>query len=90
MELINRQDALDIAGKLLVGAEQSHKSDLKTCPFCGGEAYARFEFDKRSTFGYASVECKKCGAVPYVHQAYSGLNKEQATEGVVKAWNRRV
>ena len=63
---------------------------LKPCPFCGGEAYARFATDRRSTFGYASVECKKCGAVPYVHQAYGGLTKEEAIKGVVKAWNRRV
>lgn len=63
-------------------------SELKPCPFCGGEAYARFVKDK-GTFGYTSVECKKCGAVPYVHMAYNNLSKEEAVMGVVEAWNRR-
>lgn len=62
---------------------------LKPCPFCGGEAYARFVKDK-GAFGYTSVECKKCGAVPYVHMAYNNLSKEEAVMGVVEAWNRRV
>ena len=64
-------------------------SELKPCPFCGGEAYARFVKDK-GAFGYTSVECKKCGAVPYVHMAYNNLSKEEAVMGVVEAWNRRV
>jgi Lar family restriction alleviation protein len=63
---------------------------IKNCPFCGGEAYARFVPGSKGAFGYASVECRKCGAVPYVHQAYYLLSKEEATKGVIEAWNRRV
>ena len=63
--------------------------NLKPCPFCGGEAYARFEANKKDVFGYASVECRKCGAVPYVHQVYSGMDREYAVRGVSEAWNRR-
>lgn len=63
---------------------------LKPCPFCGGEAYARFEPENKEAFGYSSVECRKCGAVPYVHRVYYGLNKEDAIKGVVAAWNRRI
>ena len=61
---------------------------LKPCPFCGGEAYARFQRTK-GVFGYASVECRKCGAVPYVHSLYSLQDEDKAIEGVVEAWNRR-
>lgn len=64
-------------------------SELKPCPFCGGEAYARFDNTGKGSFGYASIECKKCGAVPYVHQVYSGLSKEEAVKGVAEAWNNR-
>lgn len=60
---------------------------LKPCPFCGGEAYARFVKDNKP-FGYTSVECRSCGAVPYVHQVYSG-KKEDAVLGAIEAWNRR-
>ena len=62
---------------------------IKSCPFCGGEAYSRFVRDK-GNFGYASVECRKCGAVPYVHQVYIGLSKDEAVQGVIEAWNRKV
>lgn len=62
---------------------------LKPCPFCGGEAYTRVSFDK-GAFSYASVECKKCGAVPYVHQVYFGISKEEAVKGVSESWNRRI
>ena len=67
---------------------KANDEDILKCPFCGGEAYARFVKGKGS-FGYASVECNKCGAVPYVHQAYNNLPKEEAVRGVVEAWNRR-
>ena len=63
--------------------------ELKTCPFCGGEAYARFDTGGKTLQGYASVECKKCGAVPYVHKVYGGLPRETAVAGVIKEWNRR-
>jgi Lar family restriction alleviation protein len=62
---------------------------LLPCPFCGGEAYSRF-VQSKSAFGYASIECRKCGAVPYVHQVYNGLDNEDAVKGVSEAWNRRV
>lgn len=62
--------------------------NIKPCPFCGGKAYARFVKEK-GAFGYASVECRRCGAVPYVHQAYRNLSIEEAVKGVVEAWNRR-
>ena len=37
----------------------------------------------------SDIECKKCGAVPYVHQVYIGLSKEEAVNGVAEAWNNR-
>lgn len=34
-------------------------SELKSCPFCGGEAEVVFEFDE---FGGCRIECTQCGA----------------------------
>lgn len=63
--------------------------NLKPCPFCGGDAYIHIDKKKNGTFNYVSVECKKCGAVPYVMQAYFGYSDEIASESVVDKWNKR-
>lgn len=59
--------------------------DLKPCPFCGGVAkiYA-------STIG-VSVKCVKCHAQTetYIDTCYELCEKANATERVIKAWNRR-
>lgn len=73
-----------------------NKTELKPCPFCGGEAC--FKDGEPITYGRYEVLviCKKCSAsvvgVATInfrteHKSCNGYNlaKEQAT----KAWNRR-
>lgn len=58
-------------------------SELKTCPFCGGEAVRLGVLDNpRSTQekGYRFFGCRKCCVV-----SFSGMTKTEA----IAAWNRR-
>lgn len=58
-------------------------SEIKRCPFCGGEAKlmasAFFTHD-------AYVRCKNCGASTLVH---SSASREDAKLNAIKAWNNR-
>lgn len=57
-------------------------NDLKPCPFCGGEAVIRFQFDKQ----YISPLHKKgCFIEPN-----TWLQSNSPIEKQIKAWNRRV
>ena len=66
-------------------------SDLKLCPFCGGEAQmesGRYQMDD-VMYSFAHVECLSCGACG------SGFTEaEKPVESVealaADAWNRRV
>lgn len=60
-------------------------TELKPCPFCGGEAFLE---PYRVRKGYeASIQCNQClcsmSTITYDEE-------ETAIESVVKAWNRRV
>ena len=55
-------------------------TDLKPCPFCGGEA-AEDEEDQRFTRYPYYVECHNCGA-----RSDEWKTKKEA----IDAWNRRV
>lgn len=64
--------------------------ELKPCPFCGGEAYFRTpQKEKGNAMCGVSVECKKCGAMPYVIFVYEFLSDTEKKEAAAKAWNRR-
>jgi len=54
-------------------------SELKPCPFCGGEA--ELHGDVYSAF----IECNYCGASGGTHVSLSGNAKADA----IKAWNKR-
>lgn len=64
-------------------------TELKPCPFCGGEAeekhmkrkklFARFTFPHTTYFVY--IRCKLCGATTTV---------KWTRENAIEAWNRRV
>lgn len=60
-------------------------TELKPCPFCGGETFLE---PYRVRKGYeASIQCNQClcsmSTITYDEE-------ETAIESVVKAWNRRV
>lgn len=60
-------------------------TELKPCPFCGGEAeISKGRFDGKDT---SYVMCKKCeawGEFFFVSPKYA------SNERAIKAWNRRV
>lgn len=59
-------------------------TELKPCPFCGGEA-TYFEeriFIMNNAF-IQGVKCKKCGG------AYMDADKEKCPNDVFEKWNRR-
>ena len=48
--------------------------ELKSCPFCGGEA------DEYAEDEYLQIECQKCGA----------RSRKDSDMDAIEAWNRRV
>lgn len=63
---------------------------LKSCPFCGGEAYYRKpEHFKGTAFDIMRIECKKCGATPYAVEVYEGKTETEKRETIARFWNRR-
>ena len=65
-------------------------TELKTCPFCGGEAYYRKPVDEKgSAFVRVGVECKKCGAFPFSTMIYEGETEAKKKAVAAKYWNRR-
>lgn len=81
-------------------------SELKPCPFCGGEAdvwsneneqvsYRAFGYGTRGYPTWFKCYCKKCGAVgATIHIEKDCQNNSAyerwAREDAIKAWNRRV
>ena len=68
-------------------------SELKPCPFCGGEAEVRtvhIEKERKDVPMFSYVRCGKCFAqtyeFPYKNADMTGTNP---AESAVKAWNRR-
>ena len=58
------------------------ETELKPCPFCGGEARLQ-----RKVVGYYVI-CKKCGCrTPYYQYQYAPI--EVKKQEAIEAWNRR-
>ncbi len=82
------REAVDMAIKALKAQDVTDKkSELKPCPFCGGEAEMGV---KHGSYGYTPdiyyVKCKRCGQkVEVVSERYKNLS-----DIAVGAWNRRV
>ena len=56
-------------------------SELKPCPFCGGEAQCITEYCKEVELLVSKVNCTRCGIkTPYQHYANEAID----------LWNRRV
>lgn len=58
-------------------------TELKPCPFCGGEAI----LSKKGS--YYSIECDKCGCGTKLCGSYMYSNEKNRKEAA-KRWNRRV
>lgn len=82
-----RAEAIDMAIEALKAQDvPDKKSELKPCPFCGGEAELNV---KHGSYGYTPdiyyVKCKCCGQkVEVVSERYKNLS-----DIVVGTWNRR-
>ena len=59
--------------------------ELKTCPFCGGEAVLCEEHDPMLRNDLAFVKCSDCGC----HTPTFIIIGEAAVKDVVDVWNRR-
>lgn len=74
------------------------KVELKSCPFCGGEAEICSAFESKFLGKYWYVRCKTCygrgsgiyesGKELEPNQEYEAIRK--ALKGAIEAWNRRV
>ena len=57
--------------------------ELKSCPFCGGEAEIKEHDD-----GSGGIWCKKCGFTPLIHAHFGKFINRTKQEAIVE-WNRR-
>lgn len=64
-------------------------SELKACPFCGGEASIRSEYDSDGYGYFHWVECKKCRSRSASHFASQGNECPIYYQGVRSDWNNR-
>lgn len=75
--------------------------ELKSCPFCGGEAKV-YTTESRQSYRRAVAKCQTCFAelrcegggyhdFPEVDDAFEKrrLSNERAKDRVIRAWNRR-
>ena len=63
--------------------------NLKSCPFCGGEAVLNHGHMITATGQYlANVKCSECGIASRV--VWSTDSPEEAVKEAIEAWNRRV
>ena len=59
-----------------------NKSELKPCPFCGGEAIRLIDFDDEYERVYLeSIHCRSC---------HARVAWQETAEEAAEAWNRRV
>ena len=58
----------------------SDKTKLKPCPFCGGKAKLKLNFDAYLTVEVFKIYCVQCGI-----QTFYNWSRQQ----VFKKWNRR-
>lgn len=64
------------------------KIKLKPCPFCGGTAQFKNPVNK-GLYSELSVECRRCGASPYVLEMYGNKSGEEKKKALAEVWNRR-
>lgn len=64
-------------------------SELKPCPFCGGEARIDTEYDMDGFGNFHKIECKSCGASSKAHFATQGNECPQYYAEVRDEWQKR-
>lgn len=64
-------------------------TELKPCPFCGGEAYFLTPKTMNSSLVSVGVECKTCGANPYSVLVYKLDTEKNKKKAIAELWNRR-
>lgn len=70
-------------------------SELKPCPFCGGEAsieYENYDFDGGNWWliREADVVCRECGLVFHVeNESREYQHGEHCLDFIIEAWNTR-
>lgn len=64
-------------------------SELKPCPFCGGEPVFHEASQISETWFVASVNCRSCCA-QVVSRGMETKTAEMANESAIAAWNKRV
>jgi len=72
-------------------------TELKHCPFCGGDADILDIDDGLAWNGYWSISCLDCEAEiqrhyllnPTDHHSKVGRDKKKARVEIVKVWNKR-
>lgn len=69
-------------------------SDLKPCPFCGGDAeadlYQRFRaYQTGEPLDQPAVYCTQCSAQIAHYPGDIGLSRDETMEFVVECWNAR-
>lgn len=68
--------------------KKTNTLQLKSCPFCGGEAYYRVPIVKGCE-NIMMVECRQCGASPYAVFVSEVLDKDDKKAAIAEKWNRR-
>lgn len=66
-------------------------SELKPCPFCGGEGIL-YKDEVDCVWKAAAIKCKNCGSNTgvYFMNDPNGLSNPSYIRHAINAWNRRV
>ncbi len=68
--------------------------ELRSCPFCGGEAKLEGVGDDGLSYHVAEswVECDECEAqaVAFLNDKYDEESSEACREKAIAAWNKRI
>lgn len=62
-------------------------TELKKCPFCGGEARKNAQEVKKG-YRFLYVDCKRCGATGPIIRTIKPRVKDEDNQSIT-AWNRR-
>lgn len=66
-------------------------SELKRCPFCGGEATAYYKWNYRKSVWFAYAQCTVCYAIghSYATSEEPDDDDSEVWRDVANAWNMR-